>query len=97
MESVIEIRSYITRNGRDVYDDWFSNLSDARAPRLPLESTVSLLAILETASASDEACANCELIGDRVIGFITLCLATFAFCCSVVATRGRKRLTLKEH
>jgi putative addiction module killer protein len=31
MENAIEIRRYVTRNGRDVFDDWLSNLRDARA------------------------------------------------------------------
>jgi putative addiction module killer protein len=31
MENVIEIRTYVARNGRDVYDDWLSKLRDARA------------------------------------------------------------------
>jgi putative addiction module killer protein len=29
--SVIEIRHYITRAGRDVFDDWLSQLADTRA------------------------------------------------------------------
>jgi putative addiction module killer protein len=31
MGSVIEIRHYVTRAGRDVFDDWLSQLADARA------------------------------------------------------------------
>ena len=30
MKSVIEIRHYITRVGKDVFDDWLSDLADAR-------------------------------------------------------------------
>jgi len=30
MKSVIEIRHYISRTGKDVFDDWLSELSDAR-------------------------------------------------------------------
>jgi|SRR5580698_9623125 putative addiction module killer protein len=44
METVIEIRSYVTRNGRDVYDDWFSNLSDARA-RAKITARINRLAL----------------------------------------------------
>lgn len=31
METVFEIRHYVTRAGRDVFDDWLSRLADARA------------------------------------------------------------------
>lgn len=31
MENEIEIRTYVTQNGRDVVEDWLSNLRDARA------------------------------------------------------------------
>ena len=31
MGTVIEIRHYVTRAGRDVFDDWLSRLADARA------------------------------------------------------------------
>lgn len=31
MENIIEIRRYLTRNGRDLFEDWLSNLRDARA------------------------------------------------------------------
>jgi len=30
MQSVIEVRHYITRAGKDVFDDWLSELHDAR-------------------------------------------------------------------
>jgi len=31
MENVIEIRHYVSRAGKDVFDDWLSQLVDARA------------------------------------------------------------------
>ncbi len=31
MESVIEIRHYVTRAGKDIFDDWLTELADARA------------------------------------------------------------------
>ncbi len=31
METVIEIRHYVSRAGKDVFDDWLSQLADARA------------------------------------------------------------------
>ena len=31
MENVIEIRHYVTRSGKDVFDDWLTDLTDARA------------------------------------------------------------------
>jgi putative addiction module killer protein len=30
MKAVIEIRHYLSRAGKDVFDDWLSNLADAR-------------------------------------------------------------------
>ena len=31
MENIIEIRRYLTRNGRDVFENWLSKLRDSRA------------------------------------------------------------------
>jgi putative component of toxin-antitoxin plasmid stabilization module len=31
MENVIEVRHYLNRAGRDVFDDWLTQLADARA------------------------------------------------------------------
>ena len=31
MERVIEVRHYISRGGKDVFDDWLSQLADTRA------------------------------------------------------------------
>jgi|SRR5208283_872951 len=31
MENVIEIRHYVSRTGKDVFDDWLTQLADARA------------------------------------------------------------------
>jgi len=31
MENVIEIRHYVSRAGKDVFDDWLTELGDARA------------------------------------------------------------------
>ncbi len=31
METVIEIRHYVSRVGKDVFDDWLTQLADARA------------------------------------------------------------------
>jgi putative addiction module killer protein len=31
MEDAIEIRHYVSRAGRDIFDDWLSRLADARA------------------------------------------------------------------
>lgn len=31
MENVIEIRHYVSRAGKDVFDDWLTALADARA------------------------------------------------------------------
>jgi putative component of toxin-antitoxin plasmid stabilization module len=30
MENVVEIRHYVTRAGKDVFDEWLSQLADAR-------------------------------------------------------------------
>src|SRR5271165_6159649 len=31
MENVIEVRHYVSRAGKDVFDDWLTQLADARA------------------------------------------------------------------
>ena len=31
MENVIEIRNYLSRAGKDIFDDWLTELADARA------------------------------------------------------------------
>lgn len=31
MQSTVEIRHYVTRSGKDVFDDWLTRLADARA------------------------------------------------------------------
>jgi putative addiction module killer protein len=31
MDNVVEIRHYVNRAGKDVFDDWLSRLRDARA------------------------------------------------------------------
>jgi putative addiction module killer protein len=31
MENVVEIRHYVSRAGKDVFDDWLTKLADARA------------------------------------------------------------------
>jgi putative addiction module killer protein len=31
MENVIEVRHYVSRAGKDVFDDWLTELADARA------------------------------------------------------------------
>jgi hypothetical protein len=31
MENVIEIRHYVNRAGKDVFDDWLTELADAKA------------------------------------------------------------------
>jgi putative component of toxin-antitoxin plasmid stabilization module len=40
MKNVVEIRHYITRVGKDVFDDWLSELADARTQaKIATEST----------------------------------------------------------
>jgi len=40
MSPVIEIRHYLTRSGRDVFDEWLTELADAvPRQRLPFAST----------------------------------------------------------
>jgi hypothetical protein len=51
MENVIEVRHYVSRAGKDVFDDWLTQLADARRRRrLPAALTGSPPEILATAS-----------------------------------------------
>src|SRR5260370_18480784 len=44
MESVIEIRHYVSRAGKDVFDDWLTELADARA-QAKIASRINRLAL----------------------------------------------------
>jgi len=92
MEKVIEVRHYVTRAGKDVFDDWLSQLADARAQaKLRVESTGSPRGTLETASRCAKVYASCGLIGDPAIGFTTRRSAGFACCFCAAATNENSR------
>lgn len=63
---MIEIRHYINRAGRDVFDDWLTQLADVRAQaKIELASIGLLLGISATASLCGKDFTNCESIGDQ--------------------------------
>lgn len=64
MNDAIEIRHYISRAGKDVFDDWLSRLADART-QAKIATRINRLAAGNFGDASPCAtvCVNCELIG----------------------------------
>ena len=44
MENAIEIRHYVTRDGKDVFDEWLTDLADARA-QAKIASRINRLAV----------------------------------------------------
>lgn len=76
MSEAIEIRHYVNRAGKDVFDAWLSELADttaqarvaARINRLAVGGLLS--AISATANPSAEAYTNCVSIGGPTTAFI---------------------------
>jgi hypothetical protein len=50
MENVIEIRHYVSRIGKDIFNEWLTALADGRRQGLLFESTGSPQGILAAAS-----------------------------------------------
>ena len=72
VENVIEIRHYVNRAGKDVFDDWLTQLGDARA-QAKIATRINRLAagILVTANLCARDCTSCGSIGDRATVSIT--------------------------
>lgn len=78
MENLIEVRHYLNRAGKDVFDDWLSHLADARTQA-------------KIASRFGKVCASCVSIGDLATGSITRCSAAGACCFFAAATNESSR------
>src|SRR5438876_12170964 len=97
MENAIEIRHYVSRGGKDVFDEWLTDLADARGKRRsPAESTGSLLETSAIANRFDTACTNYESIWGRATESITRCSGEPAYCFCAEAIKGDSRGTLYE-
>lgn len=57
MIAAVEIRHYLNRRGRDVFDDWFSNLADVRAQ--------AKIAVRINRLAAGN-CGDCKPLGKRL-------------------------------
>jgi hypothetical protein len=68
---VIEIRHYVSRAGKDIFDDWLTQLADARAQAKIATSTGLLPETLATASLCDRDYTSCGLIGAQATECIT--------------------------
>ena len=72
MENAIEIRHYVSRAGKDVFDDWLTGLADARTQaKIASESTGSPPETSEIANRCAKDCMSYGSIGGQATGFIT--------------------------
>jgi|SRR6267378_5722197 len=92
MENTIEVRHYVSRTGKDVFDDWLSRLADARA-QAKIASRINRLAVGNFGDCKPLGQGLCELrsIGDLAIGSTTRWSAGFAYCFSAAATNENSR------
>ena len=72
MQSAIEIRHYLNRAGRDVFDGWLTSLRDARA-QAKIAMRINRLAAgnFGDCSPCGTDCMNCGLTGGPVTACIT--------------------------
>lgn len=68
MQGVIEIRHYVSRTGKDLFDDWLTQLADARA-QAKIATQINRLAAGNFGDCKSHAkdYTSCGLIGDRAI------------------------------
>jgi hypothetical protein len=93
---VIEIRHYVSRAGKDVFDDWLSELADARA-RAKIATRINRLAagdITRLQTTADKVCASCESIGGQATGSIMRWWGKCAYYFSAATTKENSRLIL---
>ena len=69
---MIEIRHYVNPVGKDIFDDWLTELADARAQaKIATRSTGLLPETSAIASRYGRDYTNYESTGDRAIACIT--------------------------
>jgi len=88
METVFEIRHYISHAGKDVFDDWLSQLADARA-QAKIVSRINRLAVGNFGDCKRLRQGLCELRIDWGPGY-RVYYATFGRVC-VLLLCGDKR------
>jgi hypothetical protein len=93
----MELLHYLTRDGRDLYQEWLDALRDTRA-RVAIDRRVERLAGGNPAIASSagRGCGNCGSIAAPATGCITRRPVRHWFCCSVVATKAARTATLTK-
>jgi len=98
MESAIEIRHYINRAGKVVFDDWLSRVADARA-RAKIAIRIDRLAAGNFGDCKPLRQGLCELRIDwgPAIASIIRWSARFACCFSAAETNENSRQTLTGH
>ena len=94
METVIEIRHYVSRAGKDVFDDWLSELSDARA-QAKIASRINRLAAGNFGDCKPLRQGVCELRIDWGPGYRVYyaMLGRYAYCSFAAATNENSRPT----
>ena len=89
MECVIEIRHYVNRAGRDVFDDWLTQLADARA-QAKIASRINRLAAGNFGDCKRLRQGLCELRIDWGPGY-RVYYAMLGSVCVLLLCGGDKR------
>ncbi len=97
MENAIEIRHYVTRDGKDVFDEWLTDLADARA-QAKIASRINRLAVGNFGDCKSLRHGLYELRIDlgRATESITRCPGEPTYCFCAEAINGDSRGTLNE-
>ena len=92
---MIEIRHYVDRAGKDVFDDWLSRLADPRA-QAKVVTRINRLAAGNFGDTKPLRHGLCELRidWDRATAFITRCSAGFVSCFCAAVTNENSQQTL---
>lgn len=95
MDGVIEVRHYVNRAGKDVFDDWLSQLADARA-QAKIVSRINRLAAGNFGDTKPLRHGLCELRIDWGPGYRVYYAMLGRVC--VLAPRGRRQAeTIVRH
>ena len=98
MENVIEVRHYVSRAGKDVFNDWLSQLADARA-QAKIATRINRLAAGNFGDCKPLRQGLCELRidWDPAIESTMRCSAGFVYCFSAAATNENSRQISAGH
>jgi putative addiction module killer protein len=89
MEDAIEIRQYVSRAGKDIFDDWLSRLADARA-QAKIAIRIDRLAAGNFGDCKPLRQGLCELRIDWGPGY-RVCYAWVGRTCVLLLCGGDKR------